>query len=246
MSNKADQDYWRDEYAGYRFHIAKPRDFIRRWIEKHVPSAGNQQKSCLEIGCYPGRFIAVFGELGYVLSGIDLVETLEDLPRWLAASGYRTGRFHKTDFTRHDLQNTYDVVCSFGFIEHFTNWESVLEQHLALVAEHGYLVVEAPNFVGAFQHWLHSNYDQENLSRHHLPAMQVERWAQIIEQAGFDIIDCGYFGRFRFWTEQQPRSIGQRAVLRALKIAQPVLRRLLPPDRKAYSPFAGVVARRRG
>ena len=70
-----------------------------------------------------------------------------------------------------------------------------------------------------------------------MPAMQVERWATIVENAGFDIVYCGYFGRLRFWTEKQPRNLRQRTVLRFLRIVQPLLRHLLPANRKAYSPF---------
>jgi hypothetical protein len=108
------------------------------------------------------------------------------------------------------------------------------------------LVLTGPNFIGRFQHWLHANYDQANLARHHLPAMEVERWAKVIEAAGFEVVYCGYFGQFRFWTEKQARTFPQRLVLTTLRMLQPLLRHLLPADRKAHSPFAGVIARHLG
>lgn len=244
MSNKADAEYWNDEYLDYRFHIARHKDFIRRWIETYIPPADVSAASCLEIGCYPGRFLAVFGELGYCLSGVDLVDSLDALPRWLNQCGYQTGEFHRADFTTTDFQTTFDVVSSFGFIEHFTNWTEILEKHISLVSDQGYLVLEAPNFVGRFQNWLHSTCDKANFARHHLPAMHIEKWLEIIERSGFEIVHAGYFGKFRFWTEKEPRPFDQRVVLRALRIAQPLLRHALPANRKAYSPFGGVIARR--
>ena len=245
MSNKAGQDYWKREHASRRPHIAKRKDFIRRWIESQLARAGGEHKSCLEIGCYPGRFLAVFGELGYELYGVDLAERLEALPAWLRQRGYKTGQFWQQDFNAFDPRREFDVVASFGFIEHFTNWEDILRKHLSLVAAGGCLVVEAPNFTGGFQQWLHANFDRANYARHHIPAMDVDKWKTLIEDSGFDIRYSGYFGKFRFWTEQEPRTLYQRSVLRGLRILQPALRLCLPPDRKSYSPFCGVVATRR-
>lgn len=59
-----------------------------------------------------------------------------------------------------------DVVSSFGFIEHFTNWREVLAKHAEPVADDGHLIIEAPNFTGAFQRWLHVNFDKANSARH--------------------------------------------------------------------------------
>jgi len=245
MSNKASQEYWNLEYEAYKLHIAKKKDFIRRWIEAHIPPAGDTPRTCLEIGCYPGRFIAVFGELGYTLFGIDLADDLAELPEWLEQSGYRVGSFWREDFSAFDPQRKFDIVTSFGFIEHFTNWEEILRKHMALVADKGHLIVEAPNFTGRFQNWLHLNFDKANYARHHLPAMDIDKWAALIEQCGFEIIYAGYFGKFRFWTEPEPRTIRQRLILRVLRFLQPLLRVALPPNKKTYSPFCGVIATRR-
>lgn len=245
MSNRATREYWDSEYQSYKLHIAKKKDPIRRWIESHISPVGGGNRTCLEIGCHPGRFLAVFGELGYELFGIDLAADLATLPAWLKRCGYRVGAFWAQDFTCFDPQRKFDVVASFGFIEHFTNWEDILRKHAALVSDNGHLVVEAPNFMGGFQRWLHANFDQVNYARHHIPAMDIERWAELLKGCGFQIIYRGYFGRFRFWTEKQPRTLAQRSMLATLRALQPALRLSFPPDRKAYSPFCGVIATRK-
>jgi len=244
MSTKADRDYWNSEHRGYRLHIARRKDIIRRWIESHIAPLGDTHASCLEIGCHPGRYLAVFGKLGYQLNGVDFASAVATLPAWLQGCGYRVGSFWQEDFTRFDPRRTFDRVASFGFVEHFTNWEEMLDRHARLVSAGGYLVVEAPNFTGAFQHWLHAGLDQANYARHHIQARDVHKWAELLRRRGFQILCCGCFGRFRFWTEAQPRSLAQRSLLAALRAAQPLLRLVLPPDRPAYSPFCGVIARR--
>lgn len=245
MTNKADQSYWNREYAGFNLHIAKPRDVIRQWIESHFPPLHGENRSCIEIGCYPGRFLAVFGALGYRLSGIDLADNLQALPAWLSAQGYRIDDFWQQDFTTFDAQRKFDVVSSFGFIEHFTDWREVLAKHAQMVADGGHLVIEAPNFTGAFQRWLHVNFDSANYARHHAPAMDIEAWADMLKKEGFDIVYAGCFGPFHFWTEPDERRFRERCMLWGLRMLKPLLRRVLPRHRKSWSPFCGVIARKR-
>jgi hypothetical protein len=187
----------------------------------------------------------VFGELGYELYGIDLAGRLEGLAEWLSQRGYRTGGFWKQDFLTFDPQRRFDVVASFGFVEHFINWREVLERHARLVGEGGCLVVEAPNFTGAFQSWLHRRFDRENYDRHHIPAMDVGQWAQVLEALGFEILYRGCFGGFHFWTEAQRRPLSHRFALAGLRFCKRPLGLLLPRNCPAFAPFCGVIARRR-
>lgn len=99
---------------------------IRKWIENYfsVMSSSYHSRSVLEIGCFPGKFLSVFGELGYELNGIDISPRVEtDLPIWLRDKGYKTGNFINADFFDYADSRKYGVVCSFGFIEHFVNWQ---------------------------------------------------------------------------------------------------------------------------
>lgn len=202
MGNKAERDYWDSQYRGYRLHIARSKDIIRRCIEAQLAPLGGQARSCLEIGCHPGCYLAVFGELGYELNGVDFAEGVAALPGWLRSRGYRVGSIWQEDFSRFNPQRSFDLVTSFGFIEHFTDGRDVLAIHAA------------PNVTRAFQHWLHANFDQANYALHHIPAMDVQQWAALLQARGLQILFCGPFGRFRFWTEPQARSLRQRNVLR--------------------------------
>jgi hypothetical protein len=186
--------------------------------------------------------LSVFGELGYELFGIDFVAKVHSLPDALKQKNYKTGEFWNDDFTKFDPHRKFDVVSSFGFIEHFTNWDEILTKHMALVETDGYLVVEVPNFLGDFQNWFHRHFDKEALARHHVPAMDVEKWVPILNANGFKIIFKGYFGGFDFWTENEKRSFGNRVLLQGLtKLKRPV-RAVLPENRKSYSPCGGIIA----
>lgn len=244
MTNKADQKYWDKYHAGFNLQIAPEIHPIRKLIEEYFPTTDN--KTCIEIGCYPGGFLAVFGELGYQLNGIDLSKNTEILPQWLASQNYDVGEFWKEDFLSFNPEHKYDVVSSFGFIEHFTNWEDVLVKHIDLVEENGYIFVEVPNFIGIFQNFLHKYFDRVNYDHHHIPSMDIEKWVKILTDNNFKIIYKEYFGPFYFWVDQQDRNILQRGFLKSLRKISPVLRKILPDNKKAYAPFAGIIAQKDG
>ena len=244
MTNKADQKYWDKYHAGFELQIAPVIHPIRQLIEEPFPKTDN--KTCIEIGCYPGAFLAVFGELGYKLYGIDLSENTEMLPEWSKSQNYSVGEFWKDDFLKFNPGHKFDVVSSFGFIEHFTNWEEILLKHMELVDDNGYLFVEVPNFIGLFQNILHKYFDRTNYDHHHIPSMDIEKWVTILTNGNFKILYKECFGPFYYWVDHQDRNIIQRGFLKSLRKISPSLRRILPEDKKAYSPFAGAIAQKLG
>lgn len=245
MTEKQDfiaQERWDEGYTNLSLQSAPADDPIRRWIEQHIPRGTG---ACLEFGCFPGRYLAVLGELGYEVNGIDLTPRLErDLPAWMRAQGLRTGEFVQADVFTHPFQRSYDVVCSFGLIEHFGQWPKLVERHAELVRPGGWLALSTPNFRGGLQQVLHRWLDARNLSEHNLDAMQPKRWAEIAERLGFEIVMCGYIGPFDFWVGQQKRPAFQDftlKVLRRLKRAG----RILPDNVGFYAPYCGLIARKR-
>ena len=193
----ASQQYWDQGYQNLALDIASPRDPVRIWLESHLPAGSG---SALELGCYPGRYLAVLGELGYELNGADLTPDVETvLPQWMRKSGYRTGEFVRADVWTHDFKRQFDVVASFGLIEHFEKWPELLCRHAHLVNKGGWLAVTTPNFRGGIQQFLHGWLDRDNLARHNLHAMEPQAWTNIVKPLGFNTVFCGYFGRFDFW-----------------------------------------------
>lgn len=237
-----DQAYWDSSYSELAFTMVPPGDELRKWIELHVP-AGNG-KTCIEIGCFPGRYLAVLGTLNYQLHGIDLTPRVVEIGHWLQSQGFSTGNFGHGDFLKYAPSQQYDVVCSFGFIEHFTNWEEVFQKHMQMVAPGGLLVIETPNFRGFLQNILHRFLDGENYKRHYIPAMNPQRWKELAEAAGFEVSYCGYFGQFDFWSDSgQPGFFG-KVGRKLLSMNMQRLKRKKPGS-ASLSPYCGIIARRK-
>lgn len=244
MANRVSLEYWNHAYGDVMPQIALKSDPVRAWIESNIPKADGTNKKCIEIGCYPGRYLSVFGELGYELFGIDMTDKLEILPVWLNEQHYKVGSLIKMDFLDFKPKQKFDVVSSFGFIEHFTDWDNILMKHINMVKEGGYLIVEVPNFYGAFQNWVHFTFDRSNYERHCILAMDIEKWKQIIEDNKFEIIYAKYFGKFNFWAMDADLTLKEKFFLKIFKKFRRPLSILLPNDRKIYSPYCGLIARK--
>ena len=239
-----DQRYWDDLYDKEAASHGRPPRVLADWIKQHVPPGDG---TCFEVGCFPGRFLSIFGDVGYELHGIDLApRTGTDPPRWLRASGYRVGTFERADFLAAQASSKYDIVCSFGFIEHFSNWRRVLEKSIDLVKENGWLVIETPNFRGAVQMFLHLALDAEGLRRHNIGAIDPNAWSHLARKAGFEIVHAGFLGGFDFWVSSDPTRTYQRMLLWVANRCKWRLARQKLRDSMLYSPFCGLIAKRTG
>jgi len=241
-TNKASQQWWQDTWKGVPLAPPPPSQPVRTWLETHVPRTASG--TCFEVGCHPGRFLAVAGMLGYELNGVDMTPEVESIHEWLERDGYRVGRIDRGDFFTYEPGRQFDLVMSLGFIEHFTDFERALERHVPLVAPGGRLVIEVPNMAGAVQNWFHRNFDRESYERHHVPAMNPAAWTRVLRGHGFEIEFEGPFGHLYLWVEPQRRSLPERAAVFALRAAQKLARPVVPHGRFAWAPYLGVVARR--
>ena len=193
------QEYWDTSYLETGFTRPDPDDFLRLSLLKYLPPT--RQGNAIEVGCYPGKYLSVLGDLGYELNGIDLTPKTAELHRYLRQAGFQVGNIIQHDFMTFMTHEKYQVVASFGFIEHFENYSDVILKQAELVSQGGYLVISAPNFKGFFQYVFHRLFDTPNLRRHNLKSMNPAEWAALLKAAGFDIIFCGYGGGALFWMD---------------------------------------------
>lgn len=235
------QSHWDQAYANSNLAMAAEDDPIRVLLENRLPHA---PIASLELGCYPGRYLSVLGNMGHEVNGVDLTPRVTtDLPDWLRSLGSMVGDFVRDDVFQYDPGRTFDVVASFGLIEHFTNWEDLFLKHIHLLSPGGFLIITTPNFRSLIQHSLHRLLDEVNLGRHNLAAMNPERWREIATMNGLEVQYCGGIGRFEFWADAQKRHFIQKLLLKAVRFSKP-LWNLSPPDTLCLSPYYGIIARR--
>lgn len=237
-----EQSYWDESYKKLRFFRLPPKDATVELMQKFIPKAG-AGGTAFEIGCFPGRFLAELGDLGYILNGCDITpRVITDLSPWLITEGYRVGEFFGSSYENH-TNKKFDLVASFGFIEHFQNYGDVFLDHCKMVKEDGYLVVQFPNFRGSIQHKLHSRFDRDNLANHVVEAMDIEYYAKIIPP-DFEILFKGYYGAFDFWFDDFRKKHNKvtKRILKLFMKTKPLWR--FAKDDERWSPNGAIIARR--
>ncbi|MDB4919621.1 class I SAM-dependent methyltransferase [Mucilaginibacter sp.] len=237
--NIVPQGYWDAGYHGHVVKSAPDDDAISQLIKKYIPPALTGQQA-FEIGCFPARFLCILGDLGYVLNGVDATPNVIQLKESLEKLGYQVGGFENNKFQ--EIKNAkYDVVASFGFIEHFLNWEDVTKAHIEFLKPGGYLLITTPNFKGIFQYLYHWFLDNKNLKRHIVKSMSPKKWKLLLQQSGMKVIADGYTG-YEFWDETPQKNKIQRAIKKGIiKLADYVHRR--KPTHQSIASYCYIVAK---
>lgn len=238
------QHYWDESYEKYSYSKTPANDPIRLLLLKYLNP--DKKTSVLELGCFPGRYLQVFGELGYAINGIDTTPRVkEDLPDYLKKCGFNTGVFIQGDALSHGFEKQYGVVCSFGFIEHFEEWDLVIKRHASLLENKGLLILTVPNFRGFFQYFYHLVFDKPNLKRHNIASMNPSKWINTLEKEGLncDVLFSGPFGKIDFWVDATPNSGIKRFLLKKLNALILRLAQINLKSRNAYSPYLGLIVK---
>lgn len=210
----------------------------------------NDSLRALEIGCYPGNYMVYLSRrFGYRVSGLDFMTEVSRLRPLLEHAGARVEDLIEADFLTFASPKQWDVVSSFGFVEHFEDLSFVLDQHLKLVAPGGYLVVEVPHF-RAGQFLLRKAFQPALLDSHNLEAMKPEWYRQFLYSRGLEVSFCDYFRTFEFWISPSgPQrafpllnrvvNVGSRLVKKGLELTK-----LDQVPNRYFSPYIVVVARK--
>ncbi|NML86975.1 bifunctional 2-polyprenyl-6-hydroxyphenol methylase/3-demethylubiquinol 3-O-methyltransferase UbiG [Polaromonas sp.] len=176
--------------------MVKRRDEWLAIVRRILPDAPLRY---LELGCAPGLYTAALAEgTQWNISGIDFSVDAQRFVDTLAVVGKQVSLHHMDMFVER-IDEQFDVVCSFGLVEHFrgATLESVLQLHDSYIYEGGYVVLEMPNFTG-FQYFWHYLFDRPDLDNHNVDVMQPAAMLWFKER-GYEILFNDYVGVMRLW-----------------------------------------------
>ena len=231
------QSVWDERYRNLEMEYGGEKCNFQELFDKYLPGDG----TLFEVGCYPGRFLIYLGKkLGYTVNGIDRTPYVHDrLRSKLEECGIKCGDLIEGDFFQFQSAKQYDVVCSFGFIEHFSDTEDVLRRHVALLKSGGILVISVPNFAGGVQFILHNWLDRKNLLQHNLSAMDLNEWSRILGKLGMQISYIDYYDTAGFWIEADAGRLQplKRTIAKFIQYSMMICNRLIDHPNAAISPF---------
>lgn len=194
---------WDKYFEGYEPRIIETvafADIFAKFLKK------DSAKTVLEIGCAGGEFLCyLVKKFDYKAFGVDYSDEIKKTEELFAFNGLEKPTLYKEDFFKLDPGKKFDVVCSFGFVEHFENINEVVGKHADLVAPGGKVIITLPHFAHA-QYFLHWLIDRENLKKHNTKIMNLRSIRQSFENLAFKIDYLSYYKTFGFWTENNKMS----------------------------------------
>lgn len=161
--------------------------------------------SCIELGALPGGFLTYFhNKFGYKITGLDFADNTEIFDITMKENRIKKYNYIKADILVYDPKPQYDVVTSFGFIEHFENIDQILSKHIKFLKPEGFLVITVPNFRN-IQYLYHRIFDAKNLAIHNTKTMNILEMEERFERLGLEKIKVKYVGKAEFWFEDEWR-----------------------------------------
>lgn len=213
-------------------------------LQQHLP-AGDRNIQLLEVGCVPGRHLVYFQKVfGYYVEGVDFSDHIgltHDVMKYHNIVDYR---LYQDDFLgfQHDA---YDIVASFGFLEHFTSWQEMLQKHIQLVKPGGYLVISVPNLRN-FQYLLHKWLDPVFENEQVVESTDLGLLQETIRKAGLTILHAGYYQTFHFYCHHRKtkRPAFQALCIKCLQVIGAIFTRFkVNIPSKHFSPQVICIAR---
>jgi 2-polyprenyl-3-methyl-5-hydroxy-6-metoxy-1,4-benzoquinol methylase len=173
-------------------------------FRKYLPPG---EINALEVGCASGRWMVRFAkEMKYHVYGIDYSNAgcrtaKANLDRCGIEAKVINGNLFDSAFQK-NYYEFFDLVYSFGFIEHFTDTYNVLRAHLDLLESGGILIVTVPNFSkrsfyrGRMYRIMNRSDNLEHLeSTHNTAVMEIDYLKNYLEMfKDLKILKIGYVG----------------------------------------------------
>ena len=190
--------FWENYWKEIKLPVKVNPDFsfdrtLAQVLSKYLPTQG----SVFEVGCAPGKWLSYVAESnGMEVGGIEYSEagaaaTIKNLH----ILGVKSHTLICGDFFIVKPNKQYDVVMSFGFIEHFDDVDNVVKKHLGWLKPGGVLILGIPNFSG-LKGLIQSILDRDILDKHNLDIMNLNFFNEIEKRVGLEKIFVDYIGSF--------------------------------------------------
>ena len=133
------------EREGYGQPLIRAKSDFQSFLDRDLPKRADW--SVLEIGACPGsQLLALALSHGYNPVALDYLPAIRQMPGVFARFGIDDLEVIEHDFLTFTTSRRFNVVMSYGFIEHFTRPEEVIGRHWTLVADGGFMVLGTPVF----------------------------------------------------------------------------------------------------
>jgi 2-polyprenyl-3-methyl-5-hydroxy-6-metoxy-1,4-benzoquinol methylase len=205
VQDKAGQDYWNQAWGDYscfkvwdvdsgrlRSHVE--REFFQ-WIVRALENRGEIGPSVrlIEVGCARSQVLPVLSKrLGLSVAGMDYSPNGCEQARAILKQEEVEGEVYCADVFAipEDMKEGFDVVISFGLVEHFSDTDEIVAALAKLLKPGGLMLTNIPNMrgsVGILQKIMNRGVFDIHMP---LTPLQIRR---AHEAAGLQVVEADYF-----------------------------------------------------
>lgn len=263
VNNKLKTKYWENYYTGERNIHIKPKsgmftsydiylcDTILKKYLPHTSISQSSPKRILEIGSGDGKLIKKIADsLGYKPYGIEYAKEGAKQGVALGVETMVTDAFSRAVLRKY--KHYFDVVFSYGFIEHIDPPQKAVQLHWDLVKPGGIIVIQIPRLRG-FNYWKVRLFRPDLLPLHNLTIMEAETLRRVCSKKGTETLVCKNYGTLKLRLPLEKKNFGYyllRLVATFEYILNPLLRLFFGEhgfETKTFSPaviFIGKLKKR--
>ena len=234
--------FWQEAWADFKPQKVKNLLYTDLFDKYLKPDSSVE---CIEIGCFPGNFLIHFRKkFGYKIYGIDYYDRIDLVRKNFEFNEVNEYVIYQEDFLRWTPKKQFDLVFSNGFIEHFQNYEEILEKHVQLLKKEGVIFIGVPNF--RYMHFLLRRiFDIDYLKEHNLKVMDLKVLKDFFIKRDFSIHYLGYYGGVGFWIRNlEQRRILVKLILKLVIKLIHLIRRFIKINSKFFSCYLVCIAKK--
>lgn len=244
-NNLTDRSFWKsfwESRIGLIFSI-KP-DYVFGDILAKIIKEKNA-KTAIELGGFPGYYaiyLKKYQQMETTLLDYFIHEGL--VKQLLEKNGLKETdiKIIEADLFNYTPAEQYDMVLSFGLIEHFNDTKAIIKTHFAFLKPGGTLFITLPNFTGV-NGWVQRKFDRENYDKHYIESMNPPLLADYCRQLGLKNVEAYYYGGFSTWLENKAhQSALTKGFVKSLWFAGKVISKVIRVESKLLSPYIVVRA----
>lgn len=207
MDKLTDQNYWEKYYSKsitQKNQISTiVSEYNQYWDILLSNNETNPPKTIIEIGGYPGRYLAYLSDkYNLTPTCLDFNSDKSKIEESMHSFGVENYNIIQADIYEYVPKEKYDIVISNGFIEHFENYDKILDKHKLFLKDGGTMLVMIPN-----KRWLRKWYgylvDYKNLKAHNLKCMKKSTFTDFAKRSGLQLVCLDYFSGFPFSVHQK-------------------------------------------
>lgn len=201
-------------------------EILKKYLPKFAKTGSATRKMC-EIGSGEGKLLVKFARMfGCAPYGIEYARDVAQKSKSRGVHAIIGDAFDKNITKKY--RNAFDIVFSYGFIEHILPPSKAVQLHLDLVKPGGYFVIQIPRFKG-FNWWRLKFFRPDLIAGHNMNIMEPDIMERLCALPNIQKIYCGMYGTYKL---RLPIGVGTpkyyllRAICLVEYILNPILRLL--------------------